>query len=115
MRTVHVGVQETDGDALVAGVSKRVRQRFDLGAVEGDENVAPRAHALADDVATVAGDERLGQRQVQVVLLEAALRPHLDDVAKALRRDQSRLGAAPFNQRVGRQRRAVDDLADARC
>ena len=45
----------------------------------------------------------------EIVLLEAALRPHLDHVAKSLRRDEGGARAAALDQRIGRERRAVND------
>jgi hypothetical protein len=46
--------------------------------------------------------------QVEVVLLEAAFRAHLDYVAEALGGDEGRARAAPLDQRVGGKRGAVD-------
>jgi hypothetical protein len=45
-------------------------------------------------------------------LLEPVFGAHLDHVAEAFGGDERRLRAAPFDQRVGDQRRAVDDLVD---
>src|SRR5262249_14473660 len=42
----------------------------------------------------------------------ALLGPHFENIAKTLGRDQSELGAAAFDDGVGDQRGAVDDLAD---
>jgi hypothetical protein len=47
-------------------------------------------------------------------LFEPAFGAHLDHVAETCRGDQRRARAAPFDQRIGGQRRAVDDLADLR-
>jgi hypothetical protein len=58
------------------------------------EDEGRRVDALAQGEAGVAGDQRLGQDEVEVVLLEAALGPHLDHVAEALGGDEGGAGAA---------------------
>ncbi len=45
-------------------------------------------------------------------MFEPAFGAHFDDIAKALGGDQRRFGAAPLNQRIGRQSGAMDDLGD---
>ena len=112
VRVVDVGVQEPDRDALVARGRKLAGQGLDLGAVERDQHVAPGPDPLGQGVAAVARQERGGQDQVEVVLLEPALGPHLDHVPESVRGDERGLRAPPLDQRVGGKRGAVDDLAD---
>src|SRR5262249_23768820 len=49
---------------------------------------------------------------IDVVLLEAVLVADLDRVAEALGGDERGLGALALDERVGRERRAVDDDAE---
>ena len=53
--------------------------------VEGDQYLAPSVDPLGDDEAVLAFDQRRGENDVEVVLLETALGPRLDDVAESLR------------------------------
>ena len=110
MGVVLVGMQQPHRDRGEAGQLQPLRQRLDLGPLQRDQHIALRIHPLAQRIAELARQQRLGQGQVQVVLLEPALGAHLDDVAKALGGDQRCLRPAPLDQRIGRQRRAMDDL-----
>ena len=112
MRVVDIGVQEADRDAFIARLGQIIRQRLHLRPIEGYEDAAVGIHPLRQHIAAVAGEERFGEIEVQVVLFEPAFGAHLDHVAKALRRDQRGLRTPPLNQRIGGERGAVDDLAD---
>ena len=56
--------------------------------------------------------QRVGQPQVQVILLEPVLGPHLDHVAEALGRDEGHPRPPPLDERVGGERRPVDHLRE---
>ena len=103
-------MQEAHGDGVEALGARRPAPRPRRG--RGDQDVAAGVHALAQGEAGVAGDQRLGQDEVEVVLLEAAFGPHLDHVAEALGRDEGGAGAAPLDQGVGGERGAVDDAGE---
>ena len=116
MRVIDVGMQQTDGDAFIRRVRQFVRQRHHRRPIQRDQHAARRLHPFAHHVAAVTWQQGGGQHEVQVVLFEPAFGPHFDHVAKALGRDQRRLCPPPFDERVGGQGRAVNDLGDgARC
>ena len=112
MNGVEVGMNEPDGDAGVAAFADRLSERLDLFAVHRDQSLAARIDAFAQRVAKLTRQKRFRQRQIEVILLEARFRPHLDDVAKTFGRDERGLGSAPLDQRVGRQGGAVNDLVN---
>ena len=112
MRIVDVGVDESDGDALEARLGDPVNRGLDFGPVQGDQHVTARTHPLANGESHLPRRKRLGQVQVQVILLEPRFGAHFDDVAKSLGRDQRRPCPPALDNGIGRQRRAVNDLPD---
>lgn len=107
-----IAVQEPHGDGLEALQTRH--QRLDLGPVERAQHSAPGIHPLPQGEAGIARDQRFGQDEIEVILLEAAFGPHLDDVAEAFRGDESRSRPAPLDQRIGGQCRAMDDPGEGR-
>ena len=109
MGLVGEAVQEADRDRL-----DLLRLQFGGDAahgclVERQQHGAVGCHALRHAEAQVARYQRLRPLHVDVVLLEAVLPRHLDGIAEALRRDQRRARTLALDQRIGGQRRAVDD------
>ena len=62
----------------------------------------------------MAGDQRLGQDDVEVVLVVAALVAHREHVAEALGGDQGGTGAFALDHRVGGEGGAVHEDGDVR-
>ena len=112
MRVVQIGMDQPDRDAFITRVGDAVRQRLDLGAVERVQNRPRGIDTLFHRVAHLARQQRFGKVEVQIILLEPAFGAHFDHVTEALGGDQRGLGPAPFDQRVGCQRGAVDDLRE---
>ena len=108
---IPVRMQEAHGDGVHAVGGEAARLGGDRVEVERDEGVAVAVHALGHLQPAAARHQRLGILQEQVVDVVALLGAHLQDVAEALGGDEAEAGAAPLDQRVGHQRRAVDDLA----
>ena len=77
--------------------------------VERRDDPAARVDALRHDKAQAARHQGRRQVDIDVVLLEAVLVPDLDRVAEPLGRNQRGPGALALDDRVGRQRRAVDN------
>ena len=109
VRRVGKAVQKADRDALDAERGEPVGQRIDRLLVERRHDPAARVDPLRHDKAQAARHQRRRQVDIDVVLLEAVLVPDLDRVAEPLGRDQRGPGALALDDRVGRQRRAVDD------
>ena len=112
MRVIDVRVQQPDCHAVIARAGQFIGQRLDLGALKRDQHIAVGVHPFAYHIAAIARQKRRWQLKVQVILFKSAFRAHFDDVAKALRCDQRRARAPPFDQRIGGQRGAVDDLVN---
>ena len=112
VRRVRVTVQQADGDALDPRGGNRVQHRRDRGFVQRNQRHAVHIQTLAHGQPPGPAHQRHGLDDIQVVLLEPALRAHFEHVPEALGGDEQGLRAAPFDQGVGRERRAMDDLAD---
>src|SRR2546430_10822593 len=57
-------------------------------------------------------DERIRETQEQIVNVEALLASHLEHITETRRGEESGDRALALDDRVGRERRAVDDRAD---
>ena len=79
------------------------------GLVQRDLDPAVGANALADAETELARHQRLGRRLAQVVAVVLQALAHLEHVAMALGREQADPRPLALEQRVGRDRRAVDD------
>ena len=112
MGVINVGMEKPHSDALKARLLNLPDQGFDLSAVDRPKHLAVGLHSLCDCVAKIAGQERRGQGEVEVILFKAAFGAHLNDIAEALGRDQSRLSTAAFDQSICCKSGAVDDLGD---
>ena len=112
MHRVAIGVEERDGDRL----DTCPRQRLDLDAhlveIERAQHPAVTRYALVDLAPQRARRQRLGEFEKQVVDVVTLLDPHLDDVAEALGGQQSDLGAAALDDRIGDECGAVHEIAD---
>ena len=103
-------MQQSDRNALVLRIPKGNSETLNFGGVKPQQNLPPSVHPFANSEAAIAGQQGLGQDKIQIILLKAAFGAHLDHIPEALGRDQRRLCAPPFYQRIGGQRRAMDHL-----
>jgi hypothetical protein len=106
-------VQERDGHRLDAAGAHLVGQLADLARDERPLDRAIGQHALVELEPPAAPHQRARHLEVDVVQIVAVLAADLDRITEAARRDQRRARAAPLDQRVGHQGRAVDHLLDA--
>ena len=111
---VGIGVQQADRDRLDPVGDQRIDGRRSLRLVQRRDDLARVGHAPDHAQTAVAGGEGLGELQEQVMNVVALLGPHLEDVAEPLGRQQAQPAAAPLDDGVGDQRRAVDDLVKIR-
>ena len=112
VRGVGVGMNQADGDRaeiLLPDPRGNLAQRV---FVQRSQNLSLRADPARDGEPILTRDQGFGQPDVQIVLREPVFGPHFDHVAKPFGRDQGGARAAPFDQRIGGQRRAMNDDVD---
>ena len=114
VRRVDVGVQEADRRALDPLGGELRGRGFDRPFVEGQDRLARGVEPLGNGEAPLPRHQRHRLLHVDVVLLEAALRPHLDGIAEAFRRHQRGPCALALDQRVGGERGAVNNQCNVR-
>ncbi len=107
-------MDQADGDRPHALGQEPVERVVDRGAVERDEDVAAMVEALVDGHPPATRDERRRPLELEVVQARKAQPADLEHVAETLGRQQAGRGAAPFEDGVRRDRRAVQDLAERR-
>jgi hypothetical protein len=110
---VDEGVQVADRHAFDPVLVQQRQRRRHAGLVQRDQHPAVAVQPLAHRQPQVARHQRARPVDHDVVLLEAVLVRHFQRVAVACRGQQGGAGAAALDQRVGRQRGAVDDQADS--
>ncbi len=82
---------------------------IDLCAIKRAQHRTARIDALGYGEAALARRERHGLAQENIVLIEAAFIANGEHVAKAVGRDERDARSLALDDRVGRERRAVDD------
>ena len=112
VRRVHVRMHEADRDRLDAVVLEPRDLGGDRRLVEGQAHLAVHVDALRHGEAQRARHQRLRLLDGEIVLVVAALGRDIERVAKSIGRDQRGARAAPLDDRVGRERGAVDEHVD---
>ena len=107
---IGIGVQEADGERLDAGRFDEVADRR-AGAfeVQGRDHLSVVTDPLRDLAAQVPRNERIGPCEPKVEQVVALLEAHVEDVAEPRGHQHAGLRAAPFDDRVGDEGRAVRD------
>src|SRR5262249_7471292 len=97
---------------LDAELFQPARDADDLVAVERADYLARGVETLArlEDEAT--RDERRRRLEIDIKDVVATLAPHREEVAEAFSHDEGGERAAPLDEGVRGERRAVDDLPD---
>jgi hypothetical protein len=114
MYVIGIGMHQAHRNRLILPFRDPHRKRVGLRRIQRQQHAAIRCDPLGQGEAMLPRDQRRGEFEVQVILLEPVFRAHLDHVAKALGCDEGRLRPAPLDQGVRDKRRAVDDLPDLR-
>ena len=109
---VGVAVEKADGQRLGAGGIQERKQGFQLLLVEGDQDFAAAVQPFRDREPSPPGNQRPGLDDIDLVLFGPPLRAHLDRVPEPLGGDQRGRCPLAFEDRIGRQRRAVNDHVD---
>ena len=103
------GVQIADRDCLDLFLAQHGNRGIERGRVERDLDPPVGAHPLADGEAQPARHELLGGRHSEIVAVVLEPFAHLDDIAMAFSGEEAEAGALAFEQRVGRDGRAMHD------
>jgi hypothetical protein len=112
MTTVLIRVDESDRHVLDPQFRDALRYVSGLVAIEGLDCRTVGAQFFGNREALAAADQRMRLYLVRMVKVPAALSTYLQDIPEPLRCHQGWLGILPFNQRVGRDRCAVNHHAD---
>ena len=102
-------MQVTDRDRLDLFPFQRIEGAVERGRVERCRDAAVGAQPLADAKAQFARNHLLGRRHAQIVAVVLQPFAHLNHVAMAFGRQQPDPRPLVFEQRVGRDRRPVND------
>ena len=109
---VGVAVEKADGQRLGTGRIEGWKQGVELRLVEGNQHFATAVQPFRDREPPPPGNQRPGLDDVDLVLFGPPLRAHLDRVPEPLGGDQRGGRPLALEDRVGRQRRAVNDDVD---
>ena len=112
VRRADEAIEEADRHRLCPGVTQATHCRAERRFIQRRFHRAVVAHALGHFQAQVARHQRRGLVGLQVVQVGAFLPTDLQQVAKTLGGDQPGLHTAMLDQRVGRDGRAVAEVAD---
>ena len=112
MRVMGIGMKEADRHGLCIFGDDPCSQGIDLAFVQRDQHFAVCRQSLAQREAQGARRQRLWPVDHQVVMVEALLVALLENVAEALGGDEGRPGTLALDQRIGGERRPVDEDAD---
>ena len=109
---MRIGMKEADGDRLHVFRDDALREALHRALVQRQQHAAIGGEALGDLEAQRARHQRHRPVDHQVIMVEALLVALLDDVAEALGSDEGGAGPLALDQRIGGQRRAVDEDAN---
>ena len=109
MVRVHVTVQETDSECLDLLFHEQGYEGGQRRFIECPQYRTVGGDPLGHDMAADPRHERLRPFHINVVLLEPVLIGNFDGVAKAVGGDERGPRSLTLDQRVGRERRAVND------
>src|SRR5690606_3407023 len=87
-------------------------KRIDFRNIQRLQHRTIGSDTLIDDETLVTWHEGSRQHDIEIILFEAALSAHLDDITEALGRDEGGAGAASLDQRIGRKCRAMNNRID---
>ena len=107
MGVVRVRVQEADRQRLHPRRADLRHHALEQLLIQRRQHLAIGAHALGDREAQLPRHERRRQLELQIVVLVALLVAHLEHVAEARGGDERGARALALDQRIGRERRAV--------
>ena len=105
---IEIGMQEAHRDRGRAGFLDRGDGLVQRGLIEWNQDLAIRLEPLAHAKSQFARHQRLRRRRAQIVAVGLEALAHFDDVAMAFGGQQRDLGALALQQRVGRNRRAMN-------
>ena len=113
MSAVDITVQKTHRDRLYAGGRPVARRLLDLASLQRHELGAIDEKPTGHTPAQRTLDQRVDEREAQVVSVVPPLASEVEDVLEALVRKQADLGAAAQDDGVGGERRRVCEHRNA--
>ncbi len=102
-------MEETNGDRGDAGFSDRGDRLTERALIERRQDFTIRPQPLAHTEAQFARHQRFRRRCAQVVAIALQSFAHFNDVAMALRGQERDPGPLALEQRIGRDRGAVNE------
>ncbi len=109
---IGVSVQVANGHAFDLLLIEHWQQRLHVGFDDWVNHVAVDVHALSYRQSGAPRHQGPHLLDHDVVLVETAFVTDFDNIAKAMRGDESRPRALALDNRVGRQSRAMDHEGD---
>ena len=112
VRAVDVAVEKANGKTVHLRGSEKINCPEKVALVERQQNFAMHVHPFGNRESEPAGNQRLWEIDVEVVLFVSTLVADLECVTKSLSRDQC--GPFPFalNQQIRSEGRTVDNHRD---
>ena len=114
VRAVGIGIDETDADRFQAFCGDGACDLSRLILVERPVDLTAGIHPLGDREPEASPDDRTGLGLIRIVEMLAMLTTDLDRVAETFGRDETRIGIAALDQRVGARRGAVHQIGYVR-
>ena len=111
---VEVGMQKTNRDRARAGLLDGRDALVQRLGVERGEDIAVGLEPFQNSETAFARHQRLRWRRPQIIAVRLEALAHLDQVAVALGGQQRDLGALSLQQRIGRDRRSVNQARRCR-
>ena len=110
VRRIAVGVHEADGDRINLLLTECVESLSDRTLVDWFQNLARRRHTLDNTDTQMPRNQRRGGRPEQIIRRRPTSPADLDRIPKSVGTQEPDLRAAPFEQRVQADRRAVQKI-----
>ncbi len=107
-----VGVEVSDRDALDAGGAEARDLIGKLAEVERRHDMAISIGTLIDAAPERPRHQRLGQLELQIVVVVARLAPDRENVDEPRRREEPGTRPLALDHRIGGERRAMEDDTD---
>ena len=107
-------MNKSNGDTFVSRRGHTLHNGFDLSANKRNQHITGRINPLFYGITHLTRQQRLWENKIEIVLFKTALGAHLNHITKPISCDQCGFCPTPFNQCIGSQGCAMNDLPDLR-